>query len=179
MSDIVERFNPCNTEACKKRCDNFGIRCEEICIDEIESLRQQLNDAFNEKQILSQRIIELQGLVAILDEHKTAAVNELATLKQSQGEPVAYLVYSSTRNEQEFLYEDEIGDEDGSEITPLYTSAPTIPEGWRLVPIEPTLAMIEEGYAQAWIRNPSNFGDKDAIFVYKAMLAAAPKPEDE
>jgi len=50
MTDLVERFDPCATEACKRRCDNFGVCCEEICIDEIESLRQQLAECQKEAQ---------------------------------------------------------------------------------------------------------------------------------
>lgn len=39
MSGTAKRFNPCETEACKNRCDSYGVKCEEICIEEIESLR--------------------------------------------------------------------------------------------------------------------------------------------
>ena len=45
---------------------------------------------------------------------------------------------------------------------------PEIPNGWQLVPIEPTIEMI-----QAATHNSVGFGTKAA---YKAMLAAAPKP---
>lgn len=38
----LKRFNPCVTEACAKRCDNFGVYCEKICIDEIERLRMHV-----------------------------------------------------------------------------------------------------------------------------------------
>ena len=44
-----------------------------------------------------------------------------------------------------------------------------IPEGWQLVPVEPTLEMIS-----AATRDSVGFGTRAA---YKAMLAAAPKPE--
>ncbi|HRI75155.1 MAG TPA: hypothetical protein PLB31_11850 [Fimbriimonadaceae bacterium] len=36
----MERFNPCTTDACTKQCDSLGVRCEDICIDEIERLRK-------------------------------------------------------------------------------------------------------------------------------------------
>ena len=44
-----------------------------------------------------------------------------------------------------------------------------IQEGWQLVPVEPTLEMIS-----AATRDSVGFGTRAA---YKAMLAAAPKPE--
>lgn len=49
--------------------------------------------------------------------------------------------------------------------TKLYTSAPTIPEGWKLVPIEPTSEMLwagVEAYSTSWD-------------IYTSMLAAAPE----
>ena len=58
---------------------------------------------------------------------------------------------------------------------------PVIPEGWQLVPIEPTEEMNEEGcqgYMQAddkcWLMHKSSMA-----FAYKAMLAAAPNPEEQ
>jgi len=57
----------------------------------------------------------------------------------------------------------------------------SIPEGWQLVPIEPTEEMNEEGcqgYMQAddkcWLMHKSSMA-----FAYKAMLAAAPNPEEQ
>ena len=59
-----------------------------------------------------------------------------------------------------------------------------IPEGWQLVPIEPTIAMqeageekINPGYCEesSWNRPIEN---DESTTIYKAMLAAAPKPEE-
>jgi len=52
MSDIVERFDPCATEACKHRCDKFCGDCREICIDEVESLRQKLAECQAREKVL-------------------------------------------------------------------------------------------------------------------------------
>jgi len=51
---------------------------------------------------------------------------------------------------------------------PLYTSAPTIPEGWQLVPIEPTPEMEEA------LRRAAGYHQRT---VYAALLSAAPKGE--
>ena len=43
MTDIVEPFYPCTTQKCKERCVfNDVCHSEEICLEEIASLRQQL-----------------------------------------------------------------------------------------------------------------------------------------
>jgi hypothetical protein len=46
-----------------------------------------------------------------------------------------------------------------------------VPDGWKLVPVEPTDEMLAAGSEQ-----DQQFYDH-ARFVYRAMLAAAPKPE--
>ena len=67
----------------------------------------------------------------------------------------------------------------GALLVPLYAAppaAPVVPDGWKLVPVDPTESMLEsarlatesEGLTTTtWLRN----------CVYRAMLAAAPKPE--
>ena len=53
--------------------------------------------------------------------------------------------------------------------------AAAVPEGYALVPVEPTEAMLDAGHAAAWRRIPSCFDMTDAEIVYRAMLAAAPE----
>lgn len=56
---------------------------------------------------------------------------------------------------------------------PLYESPPkqAIPEGWKLVPIEPTERMLDVGESNYQYGEPSSY---KAGLVYKAMLNAAP-----
>lgn len=54
---------------------------------------------------------------------------------------------------------------------PLYTHPAPIPEGWQLVPKEPTREMMRA----FWLAGP--YPQEPWIEGYKAMLAAAPKPE--
>ena len=43
MTDIVEPFYPCATQKCKERCEIDDVcHSEEICLEEIASIRQQL-----------------------------------------------------------------------------------------------------------------------------------------
>lgn len=62
---------------------------------------------------------------------------------------------------------------DGLWDVPVYTSAPTIPEGYVMVPVEPTDDMQEAGCD---VDCPQD-GAPTPYSVYKAMLAAAPKGE--
>ena len=57
---------------------------------------------------------------------------------------------------------------------PVYTQPqPAVPEGWKLVPIEPTHEMTEQGAQEAdWYAH-------NAYDCYKAMLDAAPQPPKE
>lgn len=56
--------------------------------------------------------------------------------------------------------------------------APVVPQGWKLVPIEPTMEMVSAGdigrKSSAWL-----IGGANAVpAVYAAMLAAAPQPTE-
>ena len=55
-------------------------------------------------------------------------------------------------------------------------SAPSVPDGWKLVPIEPTQEMTNHVIDE---RLEALVAGKEHTFIdiYKAMLAAAPKPE--
>lgn len=59
-------------------------------------------------------------------------------------------------------------------VLPLHTQPqPAVPEGWKLVPIEPTHEMTEQGAQEAdWYAH-------NAYDCYKAMLDAAPQPPKE
>jgi hypothetical protein len=56
---------------------------------------------------------------------------------------------------------------------PLYAHpASTVPEGWKLVPIEPTREMLRASYS---VGVPKCTADQYIMMQYKAMLAAAPE----
>lgn len=66
----------------------------------------------------------------------------------------------------------------------LYTTppanSPEIPDGWKLVPIQPTEEMInawDSDMSQSYARvHAEQIGEDEVVFAYQAMLAAAPKP---
>lgn len=55
-------------------------------------------------------------------------------------------------------------------------SAPVVPAGWKLVPIEPTPEMLEAGFGA--MTDPSKTRDKTRR-VFSSMLSAAPQPQDD
>lgn len=63
---------------------------------------------------------------------------------------------------------------------PVYTAPPapepepSVPDGRKMVPDEPTAEMREAGHRAAWQSVPSLFDRDDVANVYRAMLAAAP-----
>jgi len=105
------------------------------------------------------------------------ATNELATLKQGQGEPVATL-----HDDGHWTFTASAPHELKHKANyagwrlPVYTSAPTkfiinptIPEGWQLVPIDPTYQMLEVLL----------FGKgKHERVIYQELISAAPKYEN-
>ena len=54
--------------------------------------------------------------------------------------------------------------------------APSVPEGWKLVPIEPTEAMLEVGFFAE--NDVFDSAKTKRIHVWKDMLSAAPQPKD-
>lgn len=114
-------------------------------------------------------------------------------VQAQQGEPVAWMVTyirSRTGESARDFYGSAVAAELGAQalrdatppmiptVTPLYAHAerPAVPDGWKLVPVEPTAKMLQaaEGtgsrsYTGTFVVLP------DA--AYRAMLAAAPQPE--
>lgn len=73
----------------------------------------------------------------------------------------------------------------GDALAAAFAFAATVPEGWQLVPKEPTEEMCEVSHIGVDVCtgiatvNPGEYYSiwgKDAANVYRAMLAAAPKP---
>lgn len=106
-----------------------------------------------------------------------AAIAALKEAIKTQGEPGAWLIrgwrgYEDNATDSGLTA--ELAKSQGATVTPLYTytSAPTIPEGWQLVPKHPTPKMIHEGLMS---RLCPVTGSESAASIYKAMLSAAPK----
>lgn len=107
--------------------------------------------------------------------YEAALAAELEAMAEQ--EPVAWI---DLRNDGTYLRHLTNNPEQGD--VPIYTTPQLgqIPDGWQLVPIEPTKGMVSQGYATNRFcqRNFGVYG-ADPKTLYRAMLAAAPKePKD-
>jgi len=107
-----------------------------------------------------------------------------ATHAQDGGEPVAWRATHKDRIPTLFecLQDAKLSfGFEGCEIAPLYThpSSAVVPEGWKLVPVEPTIDMVEMGGSKAM----RGMDFERAQAVWKEMLRWSPKapkpPEQE
>lgn len=107
-------------------------------------------------------------------------------VQSQESEPVAWAVFVGNGNIRIWSADPTgaLRAEFGESLVPLYT-APTIkdsltvqaqiPEGWKLVPTEPTEDMIVSLYGHIYEERMYPFGKG----LYKAMLCAVPKPPTE
>ena len=56
--------------------------------------------------------------------------------------------------------------------------APVVPQGWQMVPVEPTIVMIRAGRDTPLAGEADDDSPEDYRCVYRAMLAAAPQPPE-
>lgn len=116
---------------------------------------------------------------------------KLVELESARGEAVAYLTWHqgmvAIDDYAEYLEVANPDDKscDGTPAFPVYAAPPapaSVPEGWQLVPVEPTQEMVVAG-GGAIDMNGGEGGDdemqSDAIHAYSAMLAAAPTPSTQ
>ena len=99
----------------------------------------------------------------------TNAYQAIAALKEAikqQGEPVAWIKPEWLNGSYRGALS-PVTTYPQVDYVPLYTTTPTIPEGWQLVPIEPTKTQLRCGQ----LGITTTF----AKAIYKAMLSVAPK----
>lgn len=127
-------------------------------------------------------------LPASAEEIIARALRELLALREAGKEPVAFMYRDRLHKDARFSYESKIGNwspEDISEYeiteTKLYAAAqlPAVPEGWVMVPKEPTAEMISSGISAHYDRSKIQIHDRPAAgpmeCAYAAMIAAAPQ----
>lgn len=102
-------------------------------------------------------------------EHDTLLAEREQWMKQ---EPVAYVDLYTGRYTFVATSDKEIDLKIGSKLYAHQLPAQQVPEGWQLVPIEPTDAMDEAYCKKAGVDHLSLLG-------YRAMLSAAPKQEEK
>lgn len=98
---------------------------------------------------------------------------------RSQGEPVAWVRFCS-----DGCYEgpimncsmEEIRKTSGAWTPLLLAPQPAIPDGWKLVPVEPTPEMLESAASYGGRGGYSAVRRDDASAIWRDMLATAPQP---
>ena len=133
---------------------------------------------------MTARTLALEALKSVFDRPDAADSYDammdrvqaaIAALEAETGEPVAWidprdLAVLTCHGVKEFgpmRYAGVSGAQNSKATTPLYTAPPpAVPQGWKLVPIEPTEAMWKAGLAHL-------FRDVDA--VWRTILAEVPE----
>jgi hypothetical protein len=113
-------------------------------------------------QAMKQALVELQRLACDYESHGAVVKLRTAIEQAEKCEPVAWIEHHKAGDNLNWEREDH----SYAQATPLYTHPQLIPEGWQLVPVEPTEEMIKAAY-DASIFSRTN--------IYQAMLAAAAK----
>lgn len=131
-----------------------------------QSSEQAARAAYSGLQSTSTRLHEAAVACANAEAERDALRAELDALKSQ--EPVAWLIDWADEPDLGHYFSESAVDEDSGRSRPLFLHPvpASVPEGWQLVPIEPTQEMLD---ATSW----PNCAGTD----YKKMLAAAPRPE--
>lgn len=94
-------------------------------------------------------------------------------LAAKRAEPVAWVVGDATLYNSDTV--EAYAKRSGLPVSPLYTTpqfnSPEIPEGWKLVPTEPTQNMVDAHISGMQLAGFSR--------AYRDMLAAAPEPQNQ
>lgn len=123
------------------------------------------------------RAVELLRLwdpYSTVKEETWALAADLAAITEQ--EPVAWMTPGGDVS-RSYAWVQERCRPDGPDPVALYCSPQReqVPEGWQLVPIEPTVEMIEAGFKLGNTCHDQWFCPTNVRVSYRAMLAAAPK----
>ena len=134
----------------------------------------QLNKMDNSQLVLSPLVVE-----DLLDRIETAEKERDALRAKIEGmerqAPVAWCATDETGTVVEALGMNQSRRFDTAlYLAPGAQPAPSVPEGWKLVPLEPTYEMLEAGEG-ALVPTYTDTPVSVPFDVYRAMLAAAPE----
>ena len=170
--EMIERLESAESDALEQaRLNGMGASREAALMAKLEAAEKDI--------ALKERIIDSLGsaLNAVANERDAlqAKVEEM-----EQQEPVATVI---KKGADRYWMSERMGTlPDGTHtlyLAPGEHPAPSIPEGWKLVPIEPTPEMMraaqkadhDHGNHEEWLE----YDGEDVKRVYRAMLAAAPE----
>ena len=118
------------------------------------------------------RIEQLEARLCTITKERDALQAKVVAMEKQ--EPVGKF----TQHPSHGMWEQD-GYSDNPDAKPLYLApgaqpAPSVPEGWKLVPIEPTHEMLDAG-EDTFVPTYTGTPVSAPIDVYRAMLAAAPE----
>ena len=130
---------------------------------------------------------EIERLQSIIDEQQSPAVAvpdnaELHCMEAGEQEPVLWQGKTDFKTHMRFKTLKPSDEEMiRGEFVPLYAhplQAQAVPEGWQLVPIEPSQHQLHEAYDNHLMEpfSRQSTGHEVAKRIYKTMLSAAIKP---
>lgn len=105
-------------------------------------------------------------------EAEAAADRLICSLFKNDGERARVSIPARPDHDDDLVIKSYIRQQRRASTAPD-TPAPSLPDGWKLVPVEPTDAMESAG-VQVQYEAVRDWGNP--LAVYRAMLAAAPKP---
>lgn len=183
VSELLDRL-----EAAEKGSDNANAAAAGIALQTAE-LQAKLEAAEKERDHLRAELLGAKETVRELLHGAGVANMTIATLRakieaMEKQEPVAKVRVHQTGGNAGIAWSvAPLNDfdalplmRDGSKLyaLPGAQPAPSTPEGWKLVPIEPTHEMLDAG-EDTYIPTYTGTSVSEPIDVYRAMLAAAPE----
>jgi hypothetical protein len=135
-----------------------------------------LNDAHRRQIVLAEEVKRLRGLYEMAVSGRAAM---RTALRRERGEQTAQRVADEERERAYNAGFVTASRMHGAEIERLraLASAPRVPQGWKLVPVQATPDMVQAGIT-AWVHAAPLRPTEDAgSRAWKAALAAAPQPE--
>ena len=169
ISKLLDRL-----EAAESALSNLGVTPEEAKegLARHKATLARLEAAEKERELLRARNDFADEAIGHITQERDALRAKVAEMEQQEPECE---VVGQVRN---VLYEVRTLKYDLPAGAKLYAlpgaqPAPSVPDGWQLVPIEPTIHMCIQGD-----NSRANIDDCTRTpAIYRAMLAAAPKPE--
>ena len=164
---LSDRLEAAESECLEQaRLNGMGSEREAALAARLEATEEDRARFLVEMGRLCAQCDALRLRIKAAEKERDALRAELDALKSQ--EPVAWLIDWADEPDLGHYFSESAVDEDSGRSRPLFLHPvpASVPEGWQLVPIEPTQEMLD---ATSW----PNCAGTD----YKKMLAAAPRSE--
>jgi len=193
INELRQSLGAIQPEEVAELLDRLEAAEKDIALKEklIDALGLGLNAAAHERDNLRAEVESWKGLAQQFGNELDTVRAKIAAMEQQKPArlvtPTAYRwryrgavkwQYGELTEEVARLAKEHNHEVQALGILPGAQNVPSVPDGWKLMPIEPTQEMINHVIDE---RLEALVAGKEHTFIdiYKAMLAAAPKPEGE